>query len=97
MEYANFFMDDTHQKETYKFMDVPQLSLRQKSTKISSCHFVFFVPLEPWIISLGRWSDFRQFFGPVFVKWSIYNRRADGSNAAVRSSILKGKTQRLVT
>ena len=22
---ANFFMDATHQKETYKFMDVPQL------------------------------------------------------------------------
>ena len=24
LEPANFFMDATHQKETYKFMDVPQ-------------------------------------------------------------------------
>jgi hypothetical protein len=23
-------------------------------SKISSCHFAFFVPLEPWILSLGR-------------------------------------------
>jgi len=27
----------------------------------------------------------------------LHNRRVDGLNAAVRSSILKGKTQRLVT
>jgi len=23
-------------------------------SKTSSCHFAFFVPLEPWILSLGR-------------------------------------------
>ena len=40
MDWANFFMDATHQKETYKFMDAPPFP---GSLKLLSC-FRTYVP-----------------------------------------------------